>query len=81
MTGARQSVSQQGFDLIDRVRSHTSLPVALGFGVSTRDHVEAVGLQAQAAVVGSALIRVMLESPRDQLVDRAKRFVEQLSGY
>ena len=81
VTGARQSVSQQGLDLIDRVRSHTSLPVALGFGVSTRDHVEAVGSQAQAAVVGSALIRVMLESPRDQLVDRAKRFVEQLSGY
>ena len=81
VTGARQSVSQQGLDLIDRVRSHTSLPVALGFGVSTRDHVEAVGSQAQAAVVGSALIRVMLESPRDQLVERATRFVEQLSGY
>ena len=81
VTGARQNVSQQGLDLISRVRSHTALPVALGFGVSTRDHVEAIGSQAQAAVVGSALIRVMLESPRDQLIDRAKRFVEQLSGY
>ena len=80
VTGARESVSQEGLDLIDRVRAHTSLPVAMGFGVSTRKHVEDVGLQAQAAVVGSALIRVMLESPRDQLVDRAKRFVEQLAG-
>ena len=80
VTGARDQVSEQGMELLERVRAHTPLPLALGFGVSRRDHVEAVGRQAQAAVVGSALIQVMLESPRDQLVDRASRFVAELFG-
>ena len=80
VTGARDQVSQPGLELLDRVRAHTSLPLAVGFGVSRRDHVEAVCRQAQAAVVGSALIQVMLESPREQLVDRASSFVAELAG-
>ena len=80
VTGARDQVAETGLELLERVRAHTSLPLAVGFGVSRRDHVEAVCRQGQAGVVGSALIRVMLESPRDQLVDRASRFVAELAG-
>ncbi len=80
VTGAREEVSLRGLDLVERVRAHTPLPLALGFGISRREHVVAVGEQAQAAVVGSALIRLMLESPRDQLVARAGRLVAQLAG-
>ena len=80
VTGARDRVSERGFQLLDRVRAHTSLPLAIGFGISRREHMEAVGQKADAAAVGSALVRVMLESPRDQLVDRASRFVAQLTG-
>ena len=54
--------------------------MAVGFGISNRDHVEEVGKTADAAVVGSALIRVILDSPRDELVDRASRFVAGLAG-
>ena len=79
-TGAREHVSQRGFAMVDRVRAHTSLPVAVGFGISNREHVEEVCLKAEAAVVGSALVRVMLEAPRDQLVQRASRFVAELAG-
>ena len=80
VTGAREQVSERGFQLLERVRAHTSLPVAVGFGISRREHVEQVGLKAEAAVVGSALVRVMLESPRDQLVQRASQFVAELAG-
>ena len=80
VTGSREQVSESGLELLERVRVHTNLPLAVGFGVSRRDHVEAICRQAQAAVVGSALIRVMLESPREQLVDRASRFVAELAG-
>jgi tryptophan synthase alpha chain len=80
VTGTREQVSQRGFDLLHRVRSHTSLPLAVGFGISTREHVLEVGRHAEAAVVGSALVRVMLESPRDQLVANASRLVAQLAG-
>jgi len=66
--------------LLDRVRAHTALPLAVGFGISNRTHVEQVGDTAEAAVVGSALIRVMLDSPREQLIERASRFVAELAG-
>ena len=80
VTGAREQVSERGFQLLERVRAHTSLPVAVGFGISRREHVEEVGQRAEAAVVGSALVRVMLESPRDQLVQRSSQFVAELAG-
>lgn len=62
------------------MRARTSLPLAVGFGISRREHVEAVCRQAQAAAVGSALIRTMLESPRDELVSRASSLVSELAG-
>ena len=80
VTGARDQVSGRSFELLDRVKANTKLPLAVGFGISNRTHVEEVGNTADAAVVGSALIRVMLESPREELVERASRFVAELAG-
>ena len=80
VTGARNEVSGRGLDLLSRVRAHTDLPLALGFGISSFEHVTEVGRTADAAVVGSALVRVILESPRDEVVDRASRFVASLAG-
>ena len=80
VTGVRDQVSARSFDLLNRVKLHTDLPLAVGFGISNRGHVEEVGRMADAAVVGSALIRVMLDSPREELVERASRFVAGLAG-
>ena len=80
VTGARSEVSNRGIELVERVRAHTSLPLALGFGISTPEHVERVGETAEAAVVGSALVRITLESPREEVVERARSFVASLSG-
>ena len=80
ITGARDQVAQSGFDILKRVRRHTDLPLAIGFGISRREHVETVCREADAAAVGSALIRTMLESPRDQLVERASNLVAELAG-
>ena len=80
VTGARSEVSGRGLDLLERVRAHTALPLALGFGISAPEHVAEVGRTADAAVVGSALVRVVLESPRDELVERASAFVASLAG-
>lgn len=80
VTGVRQEVSQRGFELLERVRANTALPLALGFGISSREHVKEVGERAEAAAVGSALVKVMLESPRSELVDRASQFVTELAG-
>ena len=80
VTGARDQVSGRSFELLDRVKAQTSLPLAVGFGISNRSHVEEVGNTADAAVVGSAIIKVMLESPREELVERTSRFVAELAG-
>jgi len=80
VTGARSEVSTRGFDLLSRVRRHTQLPLAVGFGISQRAHVVQVCEQADAAVVGSALIQIMLDSPREHLIDNATRFISELSA-
>lgn len=80
VTGAREQVDSRSYELVDRARAGTPLPLAVGFGISRREHVVDVCQKADAAVVGSALVRVMLESPRDQLVKRASRLVAELAG-
>ncbi len=80
VTGARMEVSGRGLELLERVRAHTGLPLALGFGISAPEHVVEVGRTADAAVVGSALVRITLESPRDEVVERASAFVASLAG-
>ena len=80
VTGARAQISGRSFDLVDRVRAHTDLPLAVGFGISRREHVEEVGTKADAAVVGSALVRVMLDSPRDEVLRRSADFVYGLTA-
>ena len=80
VTGARADVPSGAIELLRRVRRHTSLPLALGFGVSERRHVEAVGGHAQAVVVGSALIDVIHSAPPAQRLSRAARFIAELAG-
>ena len=80
VTGVRDSLPEGVFDLLRRVRSYTSLPLAVGFGISRRDHVEALKGHADAAVVGSGLMRVVMESPRSEMVKRAQEYVRGLAG-
>ena len=80
VTGSRQDVSDRGLDLIQRVKGHTSLPLAVGFGISSREHVLEVCNEADAAVVGSALIRTMLDSPEDKIIANVADLVSNLSG-
>lgn len=56
VTGVRQNLSEAAANLVQRVRRFTDLPVAVGFGVSTPEHVAEVWQHADAAVVGSRLV-------------------------
>lgn len=61
VTGARAEVATGAAAMVKRIRQHTDLPVALGFGISRPEHVAEVGAYADAAVVGSALVSVIAE--------------------
>jgi tryptophan synthase alpha chain len=56
VTGARGQVSDEAERLVKRVRAVSDLPVAVGFGISTREQVGEVWRYADAAVVGSAIV-------------------------
>lgn len=57
VTGERTTLPAELADLVDRVKANTSLPVAVGFGVSTPAQAAAVASSADGVVVGSALVR------------------------
>jgi tryptophan synthase alpha chain len=59
VTGATSSLSENLAASISAVRRATSLPVAVGFGISTPDHARMVGRMADGVVVGSALVDVL----------------------
>ncbi|MFG0304772.1 MAG: tryptophan synthase subunit alpha [Phycisphaerales bacterium JB040] len=63
------------------LRKATDLPIACGFGISTQDHVSAVIRHADAAIVGSALVRRLEEAERAgrPLETEAEEFVSDLA--
>ena len=67
-------------DYLARVRARTDLPLAVGFGVSTPEHVRNVGEVADGAVVASALINFLDTVPDADQVAVAEQFVRGLRG-
>lgn len=63
---------------VAELRTMTNLPIAVGFGISTPEHVAAVTSCADAAIVGSALVRSMTDA-RDRSVDAAEDLVRLLA--
>lgn len=80
VTGARSELAKDLPAFVGRVRARTDLPIAVGFGVSERRHVEAIGKYADAAVVGSALIDLIDSAPPSERAARAGAFVAALAG-
>ena len=79
VTGARDRVADGAEALVRRIRAQTTLPVALGFGISRPEHVTEVGRYADAAVVGSALVSLIAEARgTPALVERVEEYVRSL---
>ena len=72
VTGARASISDGLGDLIARVREHTSVPVCVGFGISTPEQARQVGALADGVIVGSACVKTIGGS--ENSVEAAKEF-------
>ena len=79
VTGARDQVATGAADMVARIRRHTSMPIALGFGLSKPEHVAEVGGYADAAVVGSALVALIAEAGQSpELVTRVEAYARGL---
>jgi tryptophan synthase alpha chain len=68
VTGVRDQVAGNIPQALARIRAHTSLPVVVGFGISTQGQVAEVAAHADGVVVGSALVNCI----RDHLPDRSR---------
>jgi tryptophan synthase alpha chain len=81
VTGARDALADGAQDIVRRIRAVSSLPVALGFGISKPEHVRAVAQWADAAVVGSALVSVIADAgASDDLIPRVEEYVRWLKS-
>ena len=76
VTGVRTSVSSEAEKLVNRMRQFSSLPIAVGFGISNREQVKDVQRYADAVVIGSAIVS---EIERGATAKRVGEFVKQFS--
>jgi tryptophan synthase alpha chain len=81
VTGVRDTLAADIEPLVRRIRARSPLPLALGFGISTPEHVAEVARWADAAVVGSALVNVIAEhGVSADVAERAGAYVRWLKG-
>jgi tryptophan synthase alpha chain len=78
VTGARDQLSMQLNEFIARVRAHTKLPLAVGFGVAHPQHVAQIGKIADGAVIASALLDAVDKAPESDRVAAGVRFLKSL---
>jgi tryptophan synthase alpha chain len=70
VTGARSTVATDIGSMVEKIRSRASLPVAVGFGISTPDQAAQVAGVADGVVVGSALVKLFEQHGGDELLER-----------
>jgi tryptophan synthase alpha chain len=79
VTGAKPMQADEVRPVIERLRGETKLPIGVGFGISTPEQAEAVARFADAAVVGSAIMRVVdAHRGRPGLVHEVGSFISSL---
>jgi tryptophan synthase alpha chain len=82
VTGERKELPPHLHEFIQRIRSHTQkyqIPLAVGFGLSTPQHIATVTSFADGAVVGSALVRLIDRSDEKKQVDAVRQYIQSLS--
>jgi tryptophan synthase alpha chain len=78
ITGTQQNLASDAASLVARIRRWSTLPVAVGFGISNSEHVAQVAEFADAAVVGSAIVGLIEGSTPDAAPGAVARFIEGL---
>ena len=78
VTGARSDTSSAAETLVNRAREFTDLPIAVGFGISTREQILDVWRYADAAVVGSAIVAEIERSGVNGAIRGVEAFLTQL---
>ena len=85
VTGSKSASSEEVHSAVKNIKKYTELPIAVGFGIKTPEQAAIVSRAADAAVVGSAIVKGIEDNidetgtPSDNLVDTVLEFVSSLS--
>ncbi|MGD0744932.1 MAG: tryptophan synthase subunit alpha [Verrucomicrobiota bacterium] len=80
VTGMQSKVASNLAQQVGKIRAHTKLPIAVGFGISTPEQAKAVASVADAVVVGSAVVNQIAQHGKSKdLVKRVSGFVKTLA--
>lgn len=82
VTGAQKTVNTELPDMIARIKKYTDVPLAVGFGVSTREHFKQVGAHAEGVVIGSRIITYIQDAfDNDKNVPEAvEKYASEITG-
>jgi len=80
VTGARRELAADLPQYLGRVRRCTALPLAVGFGISRREHIEALTGVADGAAIGAAIMQLVSDTPAAGRTKAVREYIEVLSG-
>ncbi|MBI5681341.1 MAG: tryptophan synthase subunit alpha [Methanobacterium sp.] len=82
ITGARSELKTSTVELIKRIKSHTNLPISVGFGISKPEQVkEVIGAGGDGAIVASAILNIITENLNDEdlIIKKIGEFCRELN--
>ncbi|MBO8127010.1 MAG: tryptophan synthase subunit alpha [Firmicutes bacterium] len=80
VTGAREHLAPDLAENIARIRRASSLPIAVGFGVSKPEHAVQIGRLAEGIIVGSAIVRIIEEYSGEEILGKVRKFAGELKA-
>ena len=78
ITGARNNLDPTLNNYLNKVKKFFQIPLAVGFGISKKEHVEALVGHADIAIVGSALIDIINKANKKDLLTDVGKFIKSL---
>jgi len=80
VTGMQTKIADTIGDMTKKIRAHTNLPIAVGFGISNPEQAKAVAAHSEAIVVGSAVVNQIAKLGKSpEMVSRVSSFVSELA--
>jgi tryptophan synthase alpha chain len=80
VTGMQSKIADTIGDMTKKIRAHTNLPIAIGFGISNPEQAKAVAQYSEAIVVGSAVVNQIAKLGKTaEMVPTVSRFVSELA--
>lgn len=80
-TGARSEIKATTVELIKRIKSHSDIPISVGFGISKPEHVkEVINAGADGAIVASAILNIITENleNKEEMLQKVGKFCSEL---